>query len=345
MPDAFSVDVAGWGAPLDEALPCGPNLEYDADFLLLEQAAQGKPEVEYGDSLTAAVPPDWNEVLALARRLMPRSRDLRLAVLVARALLNLHGAAGFAAGLALVEQLVGAQWQHVHPQLDADDDNDPLLRVNILASLCESSTTLQEVRTVPLVSVRAYGSFSLRDIQIASGEVAAPAEHEGATLAVIDATFSEAGHATLAATAAALTDAGECSQRIEQLLTERVGAGHALDLAALTQLLRQAADVVRTRLPAAPLADQGADAGADGPAGAPARRSGEIGGRADVIATLDRLCAYYASHEPASPVPLLLQRARRLVDKSFTELLQDLAPEGLGQWAQISGISQESHDG
>ncbi len=56
---------------------------------------------------------------------------------------------------------------------------------------------------------------------------------------------------------------------------------------------------------------------------------------------LDKLCAYYAQHEPSSPVPLLLQRAARLVDKSFTELLQDLAPEGLGQLAQISGVRHE----
>ena len=56
---------------------------------------------------------------------------------------------------------------------------------------------------------------------------------------------------------------------------------------------------------------------------------------------IDKICAYYERHEPSSPVPLLLMRARRLVDKSFMEILQDLAPEGMGQARQVGGIDNE----
>jgi type VI secretion system protein ImpA len=71
-------------------------------------------------------------------------------------------------------------------------------------------------------------------------------------------------------------------------------------------------------------------------------RDGEIGSRADVVRQLERVCGWYARHEPASPVPLLLQRAIGLVDKNFTELLRELAPDGLGQLAQVSGVRPES---
>jgi type VI secretion system protein ImpA len=56
---------------------------------------------------------------------------------------------------------------------------------------------------------------------------------------------------------------------------------------------------------------------------------------------IDRICAYYERYEPSSPVPLLLQRARRLVDKNFMEILQDLAPEGMSQARQVGGIENE----
>jgi len=38
-------------------------------------------------------------------------------------------------------------------------------------------------------------------------------------------------------------------------------------------------------------------------------------------------------------VPLLLKRARRLVTKSFLDILEDLAPEGVTQARQIGGVS------
>ncbi|MBN3807358.1 type VI secretion system protein TssA, partial [Paraburkholderia sp. Ac-20336] len=74
---------------------------------------------------------------------------------------------------------------------------------------------------------------------------------------------------------------------------------------------------------------------------APAPVSGDITDRQDVIRVLDKICAYYERHEPSSPVPLLLLRARRLVDKSFMEILQDLAPEGMSQARQVGGIENE----
>ena len=56
---------------------------------------------------------------------------------------------------------------------------------------------------------------------------------------------------------------------------------------------------------------------------------------------LDNICAYYANHEPSSPVPLLLKRTRRLIDKNFVEILEDLAPDGLKQFHMISGPAQD----
>lgn len=52
----------------------------------------------------------------------------------------------------------------------------------------------------------------------------------------------------------------------------------------------------------------------------------QIGSRSEATAAIDAVCAYFQSHEPASPVPLLLQRAKRLVSMNFIELMHELAP-------------------
>ena len=65
--------------------------------------------------------------------------------------------------------------------------------------------------------------------------------------------------------------------------------------------------------------------------------SGEIGSRDDVLRMLDKLVGYYTRHEPSSPIPILLERARRLVPMNFFEIMQDLAPDGVAQLTVIRG--------
>ena len=346
MSDTTPIDVAALCAPMGGAAPCGENLEYDPLFLALEEAAKGKPEVQYGSTITPATPPDWQQVRRLALELMERSRDLRLAVPLTRALLGLHGARGLADGLGLLAGLLERHWDDVHPQLDADDDHDPTARVNVLAALCLPGGLLRDLRQTPLAAVRALGSVSLRDVELAAGDADAAPDQEKISAAVIDAVFAGTDQAELAATAAALDAAAADTHRIEQLLTERVGVGGALDLAPLATLLRRAGDVLRPRLGGAVPAGSDGDGAGDGEpagqgAGRPPAREGAIASRADITRVLDTVCAWYAAHEPSSPVPLLLQRARKLVDMSFIELLQELAPDGLGQLAQVSGVRDE----
>jgi len=346
MTDPTSIDIAALAAPLGDAAPCGENLEYDPLFLALEEAASGKPEVQYGSTITPATPPDWPAVRHAALQLMQRSRDLRLAVPLARALLGLRGAGGLADGLGLLAELLERHWDGVHPQLDPDDGNDPMLRVNVLAALCQQGGMLRDVRETPLAQVRALGSVSLRDIDLAASDAEPAPGQQKLSAAVIDAVFAGADQGELGATVAALDAAAASTRRMEQLLTSHVGVGSALDMSPLAGLLQRAGDALRPHLrgDAAGAAGEAAAApagAAPGGGGKAPRRNDEIGSRADVTRVLDALCAWYATHEPSSPVPLLLQRARKLVDKSFIELLQDLAPDGLGQLAQVSGVRNE----
>jgi type VI secretion system protein ImpA len=339
-------------AEISAASPCGDDLEYDPDFLELEQVVHGKPEVQYGKTTVAATPPDWKIAEALSLDLLAKSRDLRVAVHLSRALLNRKGFGGFSEGLALVEGLLEQRWDHVYPQLDPDDDNDPTARVNALSALTEQTGMLIDVRDASLASSRAHGVVTLRDIEYATGEVPLANGAEAPSLNSIEAVIADA-HEDAAATHTALLEALHSAMRIETVLTERVGAARSIDLSPLTRLLRRAADFLGERIGG--MGDTGGPAeaadpssGGDAAAGervsaasAAAPLSGDIADRQDVIRMIDKICAYYQRHEPSSPVPLLLMRARRLVDKSFMEILQDLAPEGMGQARQVGGIDNE----
>jgi type VI secretion system protein ImpA len=56
---------------------------------------------------------------------------------------------------------------------------------------------------------------------------------------------------------------------------------------------------------------------------------------------LDSVCRYYERIEPGNPAPLLIRRAQRLINKSFIEIIQDLAPDSLGQIRTIAGLKDE----
>ena len=67
---------------------------------------------------------------------------------------------------------------------------------------------------------------------------------------------------------------------------------------------------------------------ADARAGAlPAR----LDNRDDVLKALDLVVDYYRRREPGSPVPLLIERARRMVPMTFMEAIGDLAPDALNR--------------
>jgi len=64
---------------------------------------------------------------------------------------------------------------------------------------------------------------------------------------------------------------------------------------------------------------------------APRSAPGEVRTRDDVMKALDKICEYFDRHEPSSPVPILLRRAKKLVNKSFMELVRDMASNGVSQ--------------
>jgi type VI secretion system protein ImpA len=59
--------------------------------------------------------------------------------------------------------------------------------------------------------------------------------------------------------------------------------------------------------------------------------------REEVARCFERICDYYQCHEPSSPMPLLLQRCKRLVSASFLDIVRDVAPDAVSQVEMLRG--------
>jgi type VI secretion system protein ImpA len=333
-------------APVDDTTPAGPNLEYDPAFTQLEQIATPMPERTMGDSLKAAQEPDWDKVASAAEALLARTKDLRVAVHLSAARTRRQGLAGWAASLRLVRGLLEQYWDDVHPQLDADDDNDPTSRINAVMPLGDPQSVLGYFRLAPFVQSPRLGRFSLRDLRVATGAISAVPSTDGTpppTLIDLEACCMDCPDDQLPASAALLTDAHEHAHAIITLLRDRLGAaspdmGH---LAGDIDELKKFVDTQLTRrFPGRfdkPVVDTDTPDGDGNPAALQPAAHGKISSHEDVIQRLDELCEYYERVEPSSPLPVLLKRARRLVGKSFADVLKDIAPGGLSELQTLRG--------
>lgn len=335
-------------APVSDDAPTGEDLEYDPEFMELERAAAPRAERAMGDAVKAAEEPDWNRVTELSQNVLARSKDLRSAVHLTAAWLRTFGLPGWSAGLGLVRGLLETYWDGVHPQLDAEDDNDPTARVNAVAEIANPLGVLGYLRQTPFVESPRLGRFSLRDLRIATGTLKVGSEDNDEalpTMTDIEACCLDCDEATLAAALQALEQASEHARAIDGLFNEQVGTlGPELkpllsDHHELLQFVRgqsarrnpeQASDADAD-------AETGEEAGAEAPAKAAKAASGRIESPQDVVRRLDDICDYFARCEPSSPIPLLLRRARRLVGMNFADLMRELAPSGLSELQVISG--------
>jgi type VI secretion system protein ImpA len=107
----------------------------------------------------------------------------------------------------------------------------------------------------------------------------------------------------------------------------------------LLQLLNDAAPSTAASAGAAGLAsDHSGPASTAASSGVPSiALAGQINSREDAARLLEQVCEWFDRHEPSHPAPLLVRRARRLMSKSFLEIVRDLAPDGLSQVERLAG--------
>jgi type VI secretion system protein ImpA len=327
--------------PVSESMPSGPDLEYDPDFMALESLARPVAEQQFGDTVIPAVEPDWRTVSEQAQALLLRTKDVRVAMLALRAATRLDGFSGFSQGAALLLGLLQRFWDSAHPQLDADDHNDPTMRINALAPLVDLGMVLHDVQEAAVGATRAAGVLRVRDIAIAYNRLSPRAGETPQSLAQVEGALGElqASQPDLITAAQAVVDQVDS---IHALVTEKTGRADLLDLKPLHDLAALVRQACRSVAGPAATAHAGAEDGAaaQAPAStgtAPAAASGDIRSREDALRQLDRVIDFLQRTEPGNPAPLLIERAKRLVGVSFMDIMADLAPDAVSTIQNITG--------
>ncbi len=333
-----------WLAPMGD-LPCGEDLEYDNDFLNLQQLAAGKAETQFA----SAEPPNWREVIPAAESLFDRTRDLRVALLWTRAEVSLRGLAALPGGLALIVALLEAYWDTLHPQPDPDD-GDPYARLNALALLTESEGLLGDLRGARVFANRSIGDLSFRDVEVALGKLT-PRDGEQAMPKGQVSQMLDAAVRAIPELRTQLDQSLGLLKRLSNLLRDQVGIERATDMRPLTDLL----GCVNQCMPAEDNASSGNDAnggeaaeggghatGADGGGARQAGLPSAIHNREDALRAIELVCDYLERTEPTNPAQLLLRRSRKLINKNFLQLMRELAPDAINEVARIMGVDPDS---
>lgn len=372
------IDLALWLSPLDGENPSGEDLRNDPRFHEIERLLEPQTKVSYDDrnrpTEQVTVPADWTAVLAKAEELRPNGRDLRLLVIVTRALANEQGFAGLTQGLSLIAGTIEQHWETMHPLLrrNAPPRDAALRRINALADLQNGQDgVLSDLRRKVFLTPRAIGPIHGRDLEqaalddrtmlseAASGlnakEQAALVEAHGQLILRVRAgcaAYADQSAGDMSALTDSARDSLAAIDQLDAVLNAKLEST-GQNVPALKRFLeRTLATLERAQVPQASEASSPAN---DAPASAPqsnghapgafAAVSGQavglpdkINSRDEVVKCLDLVVAFYDRTEPSSPIPHLARRVRKMVHMDFVELMEDLAPSGLKEFRLLAGI-------
>lgn len=331
--------------------PSGENLEYDPAFTAMELEAQPEEERQAGSEIVAGSDPDYKALAQKAREVLDRSHEIRAAIYLADSELRINGLEGFAEVTRFIRFCLEEHWDTCHPELDADDDNDPTMRINAVTNLAGRATVLRSLRRwAPLTNSRAFGQVTLRDTEVSNGDTPPADDETPMPMSDVQAAFKDTPSEQLMAYYEAARSAFEDVNAIDAVFLEKTpGFGPSLD--PLQKMLGDIVGILAKETGADTPATEGSDAETDaetgqapqsgGAGGAAVSAPGQIASPADVASALDSIIAYYKRNEPSSPLPILLARARRLIGADFLTIVNDIAPLGLENVNLVGGIEED----
>jgi type VI secretion system protein ImpA len=321
--------------------PCGVDLE-DTQLLASFDAYR-----LFGRDTLLSAETDWSEIRQRSLDTLAQSRDLRVLVHLAAATLRLEGIAAFCAVLKVAERWIIEHWESVFPRVS----DDALLRKNALSCLADPVAIVAHFRRSAIVSNRQFGVVTLRDMELEPGQPDSMDEQQGATdPRRIEAALAATPVPELEALVAVLSSGANSLDMIVANMQQHAGPQFTPEFTALAKPLirmrKHLAEHLGTRvrtnstlqetnvhvavtsMPEDPMSVTDAYRGTG---------AGEISSRQEAIRAIDAAVLFFRKYEPSSPVPILLERAKRLVAKSFMEVLEDIAPDGLAQARIIGG--------
>ncbi len=317
--------------PISADAPTGVDLSYDIVSNDLAVMIQGTPDNQFEEN--AAKEPSWPPIRKLAEEALKRSKDLQIAVYWTVALSQTSGMVGAARGMDVISGIIRQYWDTLFPNLDPDD-KDPTQRVNIVSQLTVEPGSygdpvkfIERLNTTSIFAAPGFGAVSIDAVTKEGGLGAARLPD------VVAASNPE----EVATGVEALKSVLASVHAMDDFLIDTVGRTNAPSfdplIKALDRGVRLFEGIVGQAATSTTEQAGGANVGAGSAvaAGGGVKKtaiSGEIQSVEDVRKMLQKICDYYAANEPSSPIPILLQRANKLVGMDFLALLDNLTPSG-----------------
>lgn len=294
----------------------GPDLSYDPKRQEIEAAFEAGRLADHGEGEA----PDWSAIISSIKEQSKLTKDAVLAVYLARAGARAQRLADVALGCAYLATMFETWWDQIHPSLQEYGYQG---RKGACESLASFGDFLLPLRRVVLVAHPRLGQFTAEQIEAFATQGDA-AENVG----MFRAAVGEIDAVELAASVNVLDEIRKSISRVDAVLTAKAEGDTATNFTptyeALDSIRKALVSVTGVGTPAPAAGEQAQAAGA--PAAPPAR--GSVESRADVIRALETIMDYYSKHEPGSPIPLVLERAKGWVNMDFLSILNDIHPAG-----------------
>lgn len=330
---------AGLMRPLGDLAPCGPNLEYDAEYAVLLARLTPGAEAQYGQFVGTPEAPNWAEIERDCRRLLLRTRDINLMVWLCRARTRLTQATGLVQMLSTLQAMLEVWPEALHPQVLIEGESDPAVRANALAALADPDGLLGDLRDV-VASNHTVLRLTVRDVERALAPRRSPDALDA------DAVTQQLRALRIAAVGdplAPINLLGQAARIVADIEAWTVAHlhDHAPSLAPLVQLLRpfampakrSAAMPASAATPPPPTTHETAvqHAAVDAPARGTSTRD-------DMLRSIRGARDWFETHEPSSPVAVLLKQAERMVGKRFHEIADVIPLDLLRKWESVEDM-------
>jgi type VI secretion system protein ImpA len=319
-------------APVSGSDRVGPDLAYDPARHEIEQAFAASVSIDTSGIGESDSDIDWRRIITMIVEQSAQTKDVWLAVYLCRAGARSGRLDVVETGALYLAGLIEDYWQDCHPQLSEYGVEG---RIGACDTLTHFSAFTGPLRSMVLLEHPRHGAFTSADLQRFQRGGEAEAQY-GSFRATLE---DPASLARLAEAASRLEAIDGLFRRVGAALAERAGVGLGASFAPIHEALSEIAAAARGFLPVVatnePVTPDGPQAGIEMVSPTVQGIPAVLRSREDVVQVIDLAVDYYRRCEPHSPVPLLLGRAREWVQRDFLEVLEDIAPNAVGDARQL----------
>jgi type VI secretion system protein ImpA len=301
-------------APVPGDTPTGQDLFEDPERQVIEQAFEESP----GDV-------DWRATIGLIEQQFGRTKDVWLAVYLARAGAQMGRLDTIVTGCEALAGLFETYWDDLFPKLDEYGFQG---RKGPCESLTKIGPFLGPLKRTVLVEHQRLGSYN--------GEDLIRFETEGDSADGFGM-FRKAVEETSPDDLRAAVDRLDCMRdalmRADAVLMANADGDTGTDFKPTYETIDS---IRRALLPYAGLGESAEEAAASPDSGNASESSGpriagRVDSREDVVKAIDAIAEYYQRREPGSPIPVALRRVRTWVSMDFMAILRDIAPNSISE--------------